>query len=175
MMRLPLMPKATAIWLIEHTSLTFAQISAFCGLHIFEVEALANGELDATMVGFDPIVSSQLTVEEIKKCEENPDCLLTLKSNIYLEDEKKRKLKYTPRSKRQDRPDAILWLLKYYPDISEKDLCDLIGTTKITIRAIRNKTHRNSAVIKPRSPVVLGLCSEAELDFVVAKSQRENG
>jgi len=172
-MSLPLMPKATAIWLIENTSLTFIQISEFCGLHILEVESLANGELDTTMAGFDPIVSSQLTVEEIKRCEANPDSKLMLKINQYLEEDKKVKTKYTPRSKRQDKPDAISWILKYYPDIPEQDVCGLIGTTKITIRAIKNKTHKNSPAIKPRSPVTLGLCSEADLDFVISKLSRE--
>ena len=168
------MPKATAIWLIENTSLTFLQIAKFCGLHIFEIESIANGEFDATMVGFDPIVSSQLTTDEIKRCEADSDALIALKVNQYLEDEKKVKSKYTPRSKRQDKPDAILWILKYYPEIPEQDICNLIGTTKITIRAIRNKTHKNSSTMKPRSPVVLGLCSEIHLEFIVAKLSRED-
>lgn len=167
------MPKATAIWLIENTSLTFAQIAEFCGLHILEVESLANGELDTAMAGFDPIVSSQLTVEEIKRCEANANAKLILKTNQYLDNEKKIKSKYTPRLKRQDKPDAIAWILKYYPDIPEQEVCELLGTTKITIKAIRNKTHKSSATLKPRSPVSLGLCSEAELDLIISKLTRE--
>ncbi len=172
-MSLPLMPKATAIWLIENTALTFTQIAEFCGLHILEVESLANGDLDTTMVGFDPIISAQLTVEEIQRCEANPEAKLMLKNIQYIKDEKKSKGKYTPRSKRQDKPDAIAWLVKYYPDIPEQDICNLVGTTKITIRSIKNKTHKDAGSIKPRSPVALGLCSDAELDFVTAKLSRE--
>ena len=165
------MPKATAIWLIENTALTFSQIAEFCGLHILEVESLANGDMDSRMAGFDPIVSSQLTLEEIKRCEANSNTKLQLKSSQYFEENKPSK-KYTPKAKRQDKPDAIAWIIKYYPDIPDQDICDLIGTTKITIKAIKNKTHKNSNTIKPRSPAVLGLCSETELDFVIAKLSR---
>lgn len=171
-MSLPLMPKATAIWLIENTALTFSQIAEFCGLHILEIESLADGDMDSKMTGFDPIVSSQLTLEEIKRCEENPNAKLQLKSSQYF-DEKKPSKKYTPKAKRQDKPDAIAWILKYYPGIPDQDICDLVGTTKVTIKAIKNKTHKNSAIIKPRSPAVLGLCSETELDFVIAKLSRD--
>ena len=171
-MNLPLMPKATAIWLIENTALTFSQIADFCGIHILEVESLANGDMDSQMAGFDPIVSSQLTIEEIKRCEADPSAKLKLKSNEYFEDHKTQK-KYTPKAKRQAKPDAIAWLLKYYPTMPDQDICDLIGTTKVTIRTIKNKTHKSSSILQPRSPVVLGLCSEAELDFVIAKLTRD--
>lgn len=170
-METPLMPKATAIWLIENTVLTFSQIAEFCGLHILEVESLADGDMDAKMAGFDPIVSSQLTVDEIRRCEADPEAKLHLKESEYFEDKKPSK-KYTPRAKRQEKPDAIAWILKYYPDIPDQDICDLIGTTKATIKSIKNKTHKNSANIKPRSPVILGLCTEPELDFVIAKLSR---
>jgi hypothetical protein len=166
------MPKATAIWLIENTSLTFEQIADFCGLHVLEIESFANGDMDARMIGFDPIVASQLTCDEIKRCEADPEARLQLKSRLYLEPRKLSK-KYTPRVKRQDRPDAVAWILKYYPHVSEHDICDLIGTTRNTIKAIRNKTHRNIAMLSPRSPVVLGLCSEVELDFVISKATRD--
>ena len=172
-MSAPLMPKATAIWLIENTSLTFAQIAEFCCLHILEIESLANGDMDSKMAGFDPIVSSQLTIAEISRCEANPAAKLQLKTNGYLDDDKKPTRKYTPKAKRQDKPDAISWILKYYPDIPEQDICTLLGTTKATIRSIKNKTHKNAINLKPRSPVVLGLCSESELDFVIAKLSRE--
>lgn len=170
-MNLPLMPKATAIWLIENTTLTFSQIAEFCGIHILEIESLANGDMDSQMAGFDPIVSSQLTVEEIKRCESDPTAKLQLKSSEYFETSDKQK-KYTPKAKRQAKPDAIAWLLKYYPEIPEQDICNLIGTTKITIRSIKNKTHKSSSSLQPRSPAILGLCSDAELDFVISKLSR---
>ncbi len=171
-MSFPLMPKVTAIWLIENTALTFSQIAEFCGLHILEVQSLADGDMDAQMVGFDPVAASQLTVDEIKRCEANPSAKLQMKEIQYIEETKPTK-KYMPRSKRQDRPDAIAWLVKYYPDIPDKDICNLLGTTRIAIKSIKNKTHKNYSNIKPRSPVALGLCSEAELDFVIAKLTRE--
>ena len=171
-MSLPLMPRATAIWLIENTALTFSQIAEFCGLHIVEVQSLADGSMDAQMTGFDPVTSSQLTVEEIRRCEANPNAKLQIKETQYFEEEKPYK-KYTPKSKRRDRPDAIAWILKYYPDIPEQDICNLIGATKVAIKSIKNKTHRNYSEIRPQSPVTLGLCSEAELDFVVSKLNRE--
>ncbi|MDR1488809.1 MAG: DUF1013 domain-containing protein [Holosporales bacterium] len=174
-MNLPLMPRATAIWLVEHTSLTFAQIADFCGLHMLEVESIADGETESCMIGFDPIVSSQLTMEEIKRCEADPQTSLKLNFNPHLEEirSKRTSAKYTPRSKRQDKPDAIAWIIKYYPEMPESDICNLIGTTKSTIKMIRNKTYKNFAKIVAKSPVVLGLSSEAELDFVIAKLSRE--
>ena len=171
-MSLPLMPKATAIWLIENTALTFSQIAEFCGLHVLEVQSFADGDVDGQMIGFDPVASSQLTVDEIKRCEADPHTKLRMKESSYVEESKPAR-KYTPRSKRQERPDAVAWILKYYPEVPEQDICDLIGTTRVTIRSIKNKTHRNYSEIKPRSPVVWGLCSEAELDFVIAKLKRE--
>ena len=168
----PLMPKATALWLIENTALTFDQISEFCKLHILEVESIANGEYDAKMSGFDPITSSQLTLEEIRRCENDPSASLQLKHFEYSTDNQKLQKKYTPKAKRQDKPDAIAWLLKYYPELPEQDICKLIGTTKATIHSIKNKTHKNSATLKPRSPVSMGICSEIDFDFVVAKTKR---
>lgn len=171
-MNSPLMPKATAIWLIENTALTFSQIAEFCGLHILEVESLADGDMDSSMTGFDPIISSQLTIDEIRRCEADPKAKLRMKKSEYFEDSKPSK-KYTPKAKRQDKPDAVAWILKYYPNVPDQDICDLIGTTRATIKSIKNKTHKNSANIKPRSPAVLGLCTEAELDFVIAKLTRD--
>jgi hypothetical protein len=167
------MPKATAIWLLENTSLTFAQIAEFCDLHILEVESLANGSMDSRMKGFDPISSSQLTIDEIRRCEADPNAKLVIKSSQPIDQPKKLTKKYTPRAKRQDRPDAISWLLKYYPEIAEHDICTLLGTTKIMIKSIKNKTHKDIANLKPRSPVALGLCTEAELDFVISKTSRQ--
>ncbi|MDR3031481.1 MAG: DUF1013 domain-containing protein, partial [Holosporales bacterium] len=120
-MSLPLMPKATAIWLIDNTSLTFKQISEFCGLHLLEIESLANGDMDSKMYGFDPVISSQLTANEIKRCENDSEAVLLLNKSEYAEEEKKLNKKYTPKAKRHDKPDAIAWLIKYYPNISEKD------------------------------------------------------
>jgi hypothetical protein len=170
-MNLPLMPKATAIWLVENTALTFQQIADFCGLHFLEIESIANGDFDSKMSGLDPIVSSQLTLEEINRCEKDPSTKLQLKDCHHLE-LRAISRKYTPKAKRQDKPDAIAWILKYYPDISEHDICNLIGTTKMTIRAIKNKTHRNISTINPRSPTSLGLCTETDLDFIVSKLSR---
>ncbi|MDR1333283.1 MAG: DUF1013 domain-containing protein [Holosporales bacterium] len=165
------MPKATAIWLIENTSLTFEQIARFCGIHLLEVESLANGDMDSGMVGLDPVTSSQLTTEEIKRCETDPESSLQLKHSVYFDDKKPAR-RYTPLSKRQDKPDAVAWILKYYPDVEERDICNLIGTTKGTIKAIRNKTHRHMATLRPRSPASLGLCLDSELEYVIAKSVR---
>ncbi len=170
-MSLPLMPKATAIWLLENTALTFSQIAEFCGLHILEIQSLADGDMDAQMSGFDPIISSQLTLEEIKRCEADPEAKLQMKVSEYFADKPLKK--YTSKAKRHERPGAVAWLLKYYPDIPEQDICNLTGTTKNVIKAIKNKTHKNYADIKPRSPVMLGLCDSAELDFVIAKLSRE--
>ncbi|MDR1475870.1 MAG: DUF1013 domain-containing protein [Holosporales bacterium] len=171
-MAIPLMPKATAIWLLENTSLTFAQISEFSGLHILEIESLANGSMDSRMKGFDPISSSQLTLDEIRRCEANPELRLIMKPSQLIARPQKLMRKYTPRAKRQDRPDAILWILKYYPEFSEQDICTLLGTTKPMIKSIKNKTHKDIANLKPRSPVSLGLCTEAELGFVISKASR---
>jgi hypothetical protein len=171
----PLMPKATAVWLIENTSLTFEKIAAFCGLHILEVQAIADTETSAAMVGFDPIASGQLTQQEIERCEQDSSAELILNPPIDASSflPKKQK-KYTPVAKRQDRPDAIAWILKYHPEISESQICKLLGTTKLMIQSIRSKAHWNSANIKPRNPIQLGLCTENELQQalnLVAKTE----
>ena len=172
-MNVPLMPRATAIWLIDNTKLTFQQISKFCGLHMFEVESLANGDMDAQMSGFDPIASSQLTLEEIQRCEADESAELVLKTpSVSLEEKRTGNGKYTPKAKRQDKPDAIYWIIKYYPEVADQDICQLLGTTKITTHSIRNKTHRNMSNLKPRNPVNLGLCSQEDLDFIISKTKR---
>lgn len=168
-MAVPLMPKATAVWLVENTTLTFEQVAEFCGLHILEIQAIADGEAAVGMIGFNPITSGQLTAEEIKRCEQDPATSLQLTPPLTAESVLGKKTsRYTPVSKRQDRPDAIAWLLKYYPSTSETQICRLLGTTKNMISAVRNKTHWNSSNIKPRNPVQLGLCTQAELDTVIA-------
>ena len=174
-MALPLMPKATAVWLIENTALNFDQIADFCGFHSLEIQALADNESSMSMVGFDPIASSQLTLEEIKRCELDPSTRLSLRPVVDADSILgKKKGRYTPVSKRQDRPDAIAWLLKYYPEMSEPQICRLLGTTKPMIRSIKSKTHWNSANIKPQSPVQAGLCTQVELDQVLADISRKS-
>lgn len=171
------MPKATAIWLIENTSLTFDQIAAFCGLHPLEVQALADGETTQGMIGFDPIASAQLTHAEIQRCEADPSQRLHLTPPITADSILgKKRSRYTPVAKRQDRPDAVAWLLKFHPELTELQVCRLLGTTKAMITSIRSRTHWNSANIKPRNPTQLGLCTQAELDeFIEAARKSEAG
>ncbi len=164
----PLMPKATAVWLIENTSLTFDQIAEFCNIHPLEIQAIADGESSTGMVGFNPISSQQLTAEEIKRCEADSTAHLQLTPPVTADSLLgKKKTRYTPVSKRQDRPDAIAWLLKFHPNLTDSQICQLLGTTKPMIKSIRTRTHWNTNNIKPRSPVQLGLCSHSELDTMV--------
>ncbi len=165
-----LMPKATAVWLLENTTLTFEQISAFCGLHELEVQAIADGEVAAGMVGLDPITSGQLTQEELDRCSADPNARLRLARKDLPEPSIRPKgPRYTPVTKRADKPDGIAWLLKHAEGMSDAALCRLIGTTKPTINAVRNRTHWNSPNIKARNPVQLGLCSQRELDEALEK------
>lgn len=170
-MALPLMPKATAVWLIDNTTLDFKQIAAFTGLHELEVNGIADGEVAVGVKGFDPVANKQLTAEEIKRCEANPKAKLELMFNPASEGEMKRKgPRYTPLSKRQDRPAAIAWLVKFHPELTDGQISKLVGTTKPTIMAIRERTHWNIANIQPIDPVALGMCRQIELDTVVAKA-----
>ena len=172
-MGLPLMRKATAVWLVENTSLTFKQISQFCGLHDLEVSGIADGEVANGIRGMDPIVSNQLTQEEIEKCEKDPSAVLTLTVNPATEGEKKRRgPRYTPLSKRQDKPAAIAWLLKFHSELTDSQIIKLVGTTKPTIQAVRARTHWNITNIVPTDPVVLGLSKQVELDLAVDKSRK---
>jgi len=165
-MTTPLMPKATALWLIENTMLTFEQISEFCNLHQIEVQAIADAETGMSLVPFDPVANQQLTQGEIDRCTQ--DNTARLKILIPKEPLPKRKgKKYTPVSKRAERPDAIAWFLKFHPELDDAHVMKLLGTTKPTIDAVRNKTHWNSPNIKPRCPVTLGLCSQIDLDEAV--------
>ncbi len=167
-MALPLMPKATAVWLIDNTKLTFDQIAYFCGLHPLEVKGIADGEVAIGIVGQDPIANNQLTTEEIARCEANPAAnLKLLESTVPLARQKTKGARYTPLSKRQDRPDAIAWLLKYHPEVGDAQVQKLLGTTKATIDSVRSRTHWNAPNIKPRDPVSLGICSQSELDRVL--------
>ena len=165
-----LMPKATAVWLIDNTSLTFRQISEFCSLHILEVEGIADGDVASGIRGADPIANGQLDRSEIENGES--DSNYALKANTFestpAPNKKKRKgPRYTPLSRRQDRPDAIAWLVRNHPDITDAQISKLIGTTKPTIKAIRDRTHWKISLINPTDPVSLGLCSQIDLDDVV--------
>lgn len=172
-MALPLMPKATAVWLVENTSLTFEQVAEFCGMHELEVQAIADGEVAVGMVGRDPVAGGELTAAEIARVEANPN----LKLKMRLQDlpqpvARSKGPRYTPVTKRGDKPDAIAHLLKAHPELSDAQICKLIGTTKPTIAAVRDKTHWNSANIKARNPVLLGLCSQRELDAALERARR---
>ncbi len=170
-MALPLMQKATAVWLVDNTTLTFRQISEFCGLHELEVTGIADGEVAIGIKGFDPIANNQLTAEEIKRCEADPKANLKLMYNPAAEGETKRKgPRYTPLSKRQDRPAAIAWLVKFHPELADSQIAKLVGTTKPTILTIRERTHWNINNIQPVDPVALGLTKQVELDAAVAKA-----
>ena len=174
-MALPLMRKATAVWLVENTSLTFMQIANFCGLHELEVSGIADGEVASGIRGMDPITSNQLTLEEIKRCELDPNSKLELIINpATIGETKRRGPRYTPLSKRQDKPAAIAWLVKFYPEISDSQIIKLVGTTKPTIKAVRERSHWNITNIVPTDPVLLGLCKQVELDFAVAKIDKKN-
>jgi hypothetical protein len=172
-MATPLMPKATAVWLVENTSLSFEQIADFCGLHALEVQAIADGEVAIQMQGLDPVANGQTTTEEIERCQKDPEARLKLSAQAIPEAlVKHRGPRYTPIAKRQDKPDAIAWLIKNHPELSDAQLTKLIGTTKPTIAAVRERTHWNSQNIKPRHPITLGLCTLADLDKAIARANR---
>jgi len=174
-MALPLMQKATAVWLVENTTLTFRQIAEFCGLHELEVNGIADGEVAQGIKGFDPVVNRQLTPEEIRRAEKDPAYRLKLMYNPAAEGEAKRKgPRYTPLSKRQDRPAAIAWLVKFHPELSDGQIGKLVGTTKPTTDSIRDRTHWNISNVAPVDPVALGLCKQVELDSAVAKAVRRS-
>ncbi|MFV0245927.1 MAG: DUF1013 domain-containing protein [Qingshengfaniella sp.] len=167
----PIMAKATAVWLVDNTTLSFKQIADFCGFHELEVQGIADGDVATGVKGFDPVANNQLAQSEIDKAEKNPLYKLRLKNNPAADGEEKRRgPRYTPLSKRQDRPAAILWLVKFHPELSDGQISKLVGTTKPTILAIRERTHWNIANISPIDPVALGLCRQSELDQVVQKA-----
>lgn len=168
-MILPLMPKATAVWLVENTALTFEQIGDFCGMHPLEIQGIADGEVSGGIRGHDPIASGQLSSENIAECEKDADKHLELLSNAkqYIM-QKAKGSRYTPVARRQDKPDAIAWIVKNYPAMTDGQIAKLVGTTKNTIVAVRSKSHWNSSNIKSRDPVLLGLCTQTHLDAAVA-------
>jgi hypothetical protein len=172
-MPLPLMPKATAVWLVENTALSFEQIADFCGMHPLEVQGIADGEVAIGIVGLDPVANGQLTREDITRAEQDKAARLTLLANELPQPAARAKgARYTPVSKRQDRPDAIAWLLRHHGDIGDAQISRLIGTTKSTIQKVRDRTHWDMANIKPRNPVSLGLCSQDQLDEAVERANR---
>jgi hypothetical protein len=167
------MPKATAVWLVENTSLTFDQIADFCGLHPLEVQAIADGEVAIQMLGLDPVANGQTTAAEIERCQADPEARLVLsESAIPPQYVRHKGPRYTPIAKRQDKPDAIFYLLRNHSELSDAQICKLVGTTKPTINAVRDRTHWNSTNIKPRHPVSLGLCTLEELDQAVTRATR---
>ena len=172
----PLMPKATAVWLVENTSLAFEQIADFCKLHPLEVKGIADGEVAAGIKGLDPITTGQLTRDEIEKAQKSPNYRLKVAVSKVRLPEVKRTTKgprYTPLSRRQDRPNAILWLIRNHPELKDAQVIRLVGTTKATIQQIRERTHWNSASLQPMDPVTLGLCSQIDLDFEVQRAAKD--
>lgn len=164
-MNAPLMPKATAVWLVDNTTLSFNQIADFCGLHALEVQAIADDEVAIGMQGQDPIANGQVLREEIDRCENDPSARLSLVvPDTPLPEARSKGPRYTPLSKRQEKPDAIAWLLRHYPELSDAQVGRMIGTTKPTINSIRDRTHWNTPNLRPRSPVEIGLCSMEELE-----------
>jgi hypothetical protein len=169
----PLMPKATAVWLVDKTTLTFEQIAAFCVLHELEVKGIADGEVAQGINGLDPIANGQLTAEEITRCENDPRARLKMiKSDLPQPVARAKGPRYTPVSKRADKPDAIAYLIKNHPELQDAQVARLLGTTKETIAKVRERTHWNSSNIKPNNPVLLGLCKSADLDAAVKRAQR---
>ena len=170
----PIMARATAVWLVENTTLTFKQIAEFCGMHELEVQGIADGDVAGGVKGFDPIANNQLDPIEIEKGQANPLYHLKLKFNAAaVGEEKRRGPRYTPLSKRQDRPAAILWLVKFHPELADAQIARLVGTTKPTIQTIRERTHWNIQNIQPIDPVALGLCKQSELDTAVQAAARK--
>lgn len=162
-----LMPRATAVWLVDNTSLSFQQIADFCSLHLAEVQAIADGQASVGLQGYNPVANKILTEEEIHRCEKDASAKLQQNEIETFEIKYKLRKKYTPISKRRDRPEAILWLITEYPDLKDSQICKLLSTTKNTILSIREKTHKDFETLVPRSPVLLGLCSEEELKALI--------
>ncbi len=170
----PLMPHATATWLVDHTGLSFEQIAEFCGLHILEVQAMADDLAGSKYTGRDPVHAGELTLDEIKLGEDDAEYALKM-HKAPVEVTRTKGPRYTPVSKRQDKPDGIAWILRSHPEVSDAQISKLIGTTRNTIGAIRERTHWNIQNIQPKDPVTLGLCSQRELDAVVAKAAKRAG
>ena len=173
-MRKPLMPKATASWLIENTSLSFNQISSFVGLHLLEVQAIADGEVSSGMLPRNPIENGELTKDEIIRCEKNQNLHLKIKtSEIPLPQPKTKGAKYTPLSKRADKPNGIYWLVKNFPDLPDSRICKIIGTTKKTVQSIKDRSYWNIQNLRAQNPSELGLCSREELETIITKHKEK--
>ena len=173
-MNQPLMPKATAVWLIDNTTLTFRQIANFCGLHELEVKGIADGDVAVGIKAYNPILSNQLTSEEIQLSSEDPSRLLQMnKKNTEIEVKKMVGTKYTPISKREDRPNAIAWLTKNYPQLADSQICKLVGTTKNTVVGIRTRKHWNMSNISPKDPVAANLCTQTDLIKAVERAKKK--
>ncbi|MCT2401328.1 DUF1013 domain-containing protein [Novosphingobium mangrovi (ex Huang et al. 2023)] len=170
----PLMPHATASWLVDNTALSFEQIAEFCGLHMLEVQAMADDLASSKYTGRDPVRAGELTMDEIEKGQQNPDYKLKM-HKVPVTVSRTKGPRYTPVSKRQDKPDGIAWILRNHPEVSDAQIGKLIGTTRNTIAAIRDRSHWNIANITPKDPVTLGLCSQRELDAIVAKAAKKAG
>ena len=167
-MNRPMMPKATAVWLVENTALTFRQIAEFCELHELEVQAIADEDIVVGMAGIDPIQAGQLTEAEIDRCQADPAARLVLKeTDIPMPVQRSKGARYTPIAKRQDKPDGIAWLLKHHPELTDAQISKLLGTTKTTINAVRDRSHWNSSNIRARDPMDLGLCSYSDYNAAV--------
>jgi hypothetical protein len=172
----PLMPKATAVWLVDNTSLSFEQIAAFCHLHPLEVKAIADGDSAQSIKGLDPILTGQLSRDEIEKAQADSSYRLSVADNkVRVPVAKRKGPRYTPVSRRQDRPNAILWLLRNHAELKDSQIMRLVGTTKPTIESIRSRTHWNSNNLQPQDPVTMGLCSQIDLDREVEKAADTDG
>jgi hypothetical protein len=168
-----LMPKATAVWLVDNTALSFDQIATFCKMHPLEIKAIADGEAAQGIKGLDPINTGQLSREEIARAEKDINYRIKLSEpKVHVPEAKRKGARYTPLSKRQDRPNAILWMVRNHPELKDAQISRLVGTTKSTIEQIRDRTHWNSANLQPMDPVTLGLCSQIDLDIEVDRAAR---
>ena len=171
----PFMPKATAVWLVENTTLSFKQIADFCNLHELEIKGIADGDVAVGIKAYNPILAGQLTREEIDDCSNDPQKALKLSNKneeVVVISKERKKVKYTPLSKRKDRPDSILWLTKNFPQLSDGQIAKLVGSTKGTVLSIRNRTVWNFSSLTARDPVILGLCSQAQFDKAIQKANR---
>ena len=171
----PFMPKATAVWLVENTTLSFKQIANFCNLHELEVKGIADGDVAKGIKAYNPILAGQLTRDEINLCSENHERPLSLskKNQEIVVSNERKKSKYTPISKRKDRPDAVLWLVKNFPQLSDGQIAKLVGSTKGTVSLIRNRTFWNFSNLTARDPVILGLCSQINFEKAIQKANRK--
>lgn len=171
-----LMPKATAVWLVENTALSFDQIAAFCNMHALEVQGIADGEVAVGIVGLDPVANGQLTREEISRCEADPAArLVAIQKDTPMPQRRSKGPRYTPVSKRQDKPDAVAWMIRHHPELSDAQISRLVGTTKATIAAVRDRSHWNHANLRPRDPVLLGLCTQTDLNAAILKARKAAG